>query len=342
MKTCDEKIKFSIMAPVYNVEKYLDACVESVLNQTYHNYELILIDDGSTDSSGKKCDEYAAKYPQIKVFHKPNGGLMSARRYALEHIEGDWCIFLDSDDALEKGALETIYNYIFEYDCDCVIYRAKKVFDEKIIYTYKEEANAPFVISDKRELYKKVLFSSNYNNLWRKAVKRSVFVGWDYSPYFHISMGEDLLQSLEIYKNANDFLFVNDCLYRYTLNSDSITQRYMKSNYRPDFTVQKKVLEFLETENIFSKEDFDEFRDYNIKLLIHELISISINFGDFKKQKEFFKIIQDSDYYKLFLSKKLKKPSTLGKRKYIYYLFKKNQYKILSFCLKHRNKKLNL
>lgn len=338
----DKKIKFSIMSPVYNVEKYLDECVESVLNQTYKNYELILIDDGSTDGSGKKCDEYAAKYSQIKVFHKPNGGLMSARRYALERIDGDWCIFLDSDDLLEVDSLEKIYNYIVTYNSDCIIYRMSRFFEDKIISNAPLEEKSPFLISAKRELYSKTLFSSLYNAMWRKAVKRSVFAGWDYSPFFHISMGEDLLQSLEIYKNANDFLFVNDSLYRYRLNSESITQRYMKSNYRPDFTVSEEVLKFIKSENVFSEDDMKEYRDYNIKLFTNEIILISINFTDFKKQKELFEMIQDSDYYKSFLSKGLNKPAKLGKRKYIYYLFKYKQYRILSILLKHRNKKLDL
>lgn len=335
----DKKIKFSIMSPVYNVEKYLDACIESVLNQTYKNYELILIDDGSTDGSGKKCDEYAAKYSQIKVFHKENGGVMSARRYALDRIEGGWCVFLDSDDILENCALEKIYNYIMQYDCDCIVYRAEKVLKGESIYTYKEEENAPFVISDKKELYKKVFFSSNYNNIWRKAVKRSVFAGWDYSPFFHISMGEDLLQSLEIYKNANKFLFVNDSLYRYRLNSESITQKYMKSNYRPDFTVSEEVLKFIISEDLFSEKDMNEYRDYNIKLLLNEVIAIGENFPTYKKQKEHFKTIINSEYYKTFLSNGLTDPSAFAKKKYVYYLLKHKMFFALFVLFKLRNRK---
>lgn len=340
MKQLNKEIKFSIMSPVYNVEKYFDACIESVLNQTYKNYELILIDDGSTDSCGKKCDEYAEKYPQIKVYHKPNGGIMSARRYALERIDGDYCIFLDPDDALYPNALETIYNYIVEYDCDCIVYARERVFKDKVLSRSDWEENAPLLISDKKELYKKVFFSSYYNVMWRKAVKRSVFQGWDFTPYFHISMGEDLLQSLEIYKNAESFLFVNDCLYRYTLNSESITQKLMSQNYVPDFTVKERVLDFIRSEGLFTDNDINDFRDYNIRLLISELISITESFPDFKKQKELFKIIENSDYYKSFLSKGFKDTTELGSKKYIYYLFKNKNYKTLSILLKYRFKKI--
>lgn len=340
MKQLNKEIKFSIMSPVYNVEKYFDACIKSVLNQTYKNYELILIDDGSTDSCGKKCDEYAEKYPQIKVYHKLNGGIMSARRYALEKIDGDYCIFLDPDDALYPNALETIYNYIVEYDCDCIVYARERVFEDKVLSRSDWEENAPLLISDKKELYKKVFFSSYYNVMWRKAVKRSVFQGWDFSPYFHISIGEDLLQSLEIYKNAKSFLFVNDCLYRYTLNLGSVTQKPKPDNYTPDFTVSEKVLKFIDEEGIFTDKDVNDFRDYNIRLLISELISITESFPDFKKQKELFKIIENSDYYKSFLSKGFKDTTELGSKKYIYYLFKNKNYKTLSILLKYRFKKI--
>ena len=91
-------MKFSVLVPVYNVEKYLKQCIESVLNQTYQSFELILVDDGSTDNSGAICDEYASKHKFIKVIHKPNGGLLHTRRVSLAHATGDWYVFLDSDD----------------------------------------------------------------------------------------------------------------------------------------------------------------------------------------------------------------------------------------------------
>ena len=102
----DNKIKFSIMTPVYKVEKYLDECVSSVLNQSYENFELILVDDGSPDRSGQMCDAWAAKDKRVKVIHKENGGAVSARCMGIEKAEGDYYMFLDSDDTLRPCALE--------------------------------------------------------------------------------------------------------------------------------------------------------------------------------------------------------------------------------------------
>ena len=93
--------KVSIIVPVYNVEKYLPKCIESILNQTYTNLEVILIDDGSTDSSGKICDEYARRDGRIKVIHKENGGNSSARNAGLDCCTGDFLAFVDSDDIIE-------------------------------------------------------------------------------------------------------------------------------------------------------------------------------------------------------------------------------------------------
>lgn len=100
----------SVIVPVYNVEDYLDRCIESIINQTYKNLEIILVDDGSTDSSGKKCDEYALRDGRIKVFHKENGGVSSARNMGLDIATGDYIGFVDSDDLLEQNMYEMLLN----------------------------------------------------------------------------------------------------------------------------------------------------------------------------------------------------------------------------------------
>ncbi len=103
-------MKLTVIAPVYNVEKFLREFIESVLNQDYTDYEFILVDDGSPDNSGKICDEYAEKDKRIKVIHKPNGGVDSARNRGMEEAKGDYFYFADSDDALLPGCLTTLVN----------------------------------------------------------------------------------------------------------------------------------------------------------------------------------------------------------------------------------------
>ena len=98
----------SIIVPVYNVEKYLDKCVQSLLNQTYKNIEIILVDDGSPDNSGIMCDEYAAKDSRVKVVHKQNGGLVSARNAGFDVMTGDWHMYVDSDDWIDLNTCEKL------------------------------------------------------------------------------------------------------------------------------------------------------------------------------------------------------------------------------------------
>ena len=109
----------SIVAPVYNVGKYLPAFIQSVLKQSYENWELLLIDDGSQDNSGAICDEFAQADHRIKVFHKPNGGVSSARNVGLKHMQGDWVIMPDPDDVLPHDAIELFLNYATD-DIDLV------------------------------------------------------------------------------------------------------------------------------------------------------------------------------------------------------------------------------
>lgn len=106
------KIKFSVIVPVYNVEKYIEECLDSILKQDYDNYEILLIDDGSTDNSGNICEIYAAKNEKIKVFHKKNGGLSSARNIGIEKATGDYLVFVDSDDYIAPWSLSEFYKVL--------------------------------------------------------------------------------------------------------------------------------------------------------------------------------------------------------------------------------------
>ena len=119
--------RISIIVPVYNVEKYLKKCVDSILGQTFTDFELLLIDDGSTDNSGSICDELAKTDNRIKVIHKENGGLSDARNIGIEVAKGDFIGFIDSDDYIDEDMYAFLYNNILKYDAElsmCEIGRA--------------------------------------------------------------------------------------------------------------------------------------------------------------------------------------------------------------------------
>lgn len=297
-----EDIKFSVLIPVYNVEKYIDDCIKSVVEQTYTNFEVILVDDGSTDNSGVICDLYAAKNQKIKMLHKGNGGLLSARRTGIELASGEFYIFVDSDDMLAQNALETIYDTIKKYQCDCVIYDMNRLVGSRIMPSKNRETEK--VVTDKRELYRKCFFSSSYNSLCRKAVRASVFQGLDYSLYYHICHGEDLLQSIEILKHSNSVVFIPDSLYFYRMNSNSITHTEIKyEEFKIDFTVRKMVLDLLTEEGVFKEQDYYEYRGFCIKMFVHHTLKVVSNFSTtYQNKKKLFEDIRNESYYYGFLA----------------------------------------
>ena len=106
----------TVVVPIYNVEDYLNKCIESIVNQTYKNLEIILVDDGSPDNSPKMCDDWAKKDKRIKVIHKENGGVSSARNIGIDKSKGEWITFVDADDWIEKTYIEDMYNISIEFE----------------------------------------------------------------------------------------------------------------------------------------------------------------------------------------------------------------------------------
>lgn len=297
----NNNIKFSIMTPVYKVERYLPECIESVLGQTYGNFEFILVDDGSPDHSGEICEEYAKKDSRIRVFHKPNGGLMHTRRYALERAQGDYYVFLDSDDYLSLDTLETLSRYIAETGADCIIYGFEWLRPEGTSHINCSSYDCGRVITDKRELYNIVFNDEAYNSLCRKCAKASCFDGRDHSRYYHIKRGEDLLQSLEIIENAGSFLFIPETLYCYRVNPASITHSDSYEGYRANFEVRETVLEFLGKSGVFTEEDYDRLRNNDMDRVAVELKRICRYAPTREAKREAIASIRDSAYYKHFL-----------------------------------------
>ena len=125
-----EQDLISVIIPVYNVEKYLKRCMDSVLKQTYSNIEIIIVDDGSTDTSGSLCDEYWKKDSRITVFHKENGGLSSARNFGLERVSGNYVCFIDSDDFIHENYISFMYDKIIKNDADICYCKSTKFTDD--------------------------------------------------------------------------------------------------------------------------------------------------------------------------------------------------------------------
>ena len=331
-----DDIYFSILIPVYNVEDYLSDCIDSVLNQTYQNFEIILVDDGSTDNSGKICDEYAEKHDNISVYHKPNRGLLHTRRVTIEKAVGDWYIFLDSDDSLQPETLQVLYDKIKEYDCDCIIYKWQRVFQGKVVDN-ATSAKPDVVVTEKRKLYNIVFNDSAYNSLCRKACKATLFDGRDYSEFYHIKHGEDLLQSIEVLENATKTVITDYCLYNYTYNPKSITHNVNIPELERIFLPFEQVCKLLERDKVFEKEDYILL--YNNRLVrfmktINMICKMDISINE--KISTFDKI-KKTEFYKIFLFADKQKYFNKSVYYYLFKIFIRGHYRIILFLVKIYN-----
>ena len=167
----------SIIIPVYNVEDYLHYAIESLEKQTYKNFEIILVNDGSTDNSGELCDEYSEKYSNVRVFHKENGGLSDARNFGVQQAKGEFITFLDPDDYLEVYSLELLAGIQEMYDCDIVSTRVKatELYNVYSNHYLTEENFKNVVIMDRdvfleEAFYDKVATVSACGKLYRKSI----------------------------------------------------------------------------------------------------------------------------------------------------------------------------
>ena len=246
-------MKYSFLVPVYNVEKYLGQCIESMLSQTYKNFEIILVDDGSTDSSGKICDDYAKQYPEcIKVIHKQNEGHTATRQIAIKNAESDVCLFVDSDDYVESNLLETV-NFEFQTDSqlDMVIYSF--CYSNNGIKTHRKQKyfneDKLFFGESKKEIYEALMFSAFINSLCVKATKTEILQNdpTDYSLIYDKWMAEDQYQSIYLVTEAKKIKYIDKALYNYRTDNASVTREFDVKTFhdRNMLYVYEKFLEML-------------------------------------------------------------------------------------------------
>lgn len=238
----------SVIVPVYNTEKYLPRCIDSILAQTFTDFELLLIDDGSKDNSANICDEYAAKDQRVRVFHKQNGGVSSARNLGLDNASGEWVTFVDSDDWIDKFFLSII-------DVDSL--------NADLIIT---------AVSEEKELtsetyIKEMLMRRLPPQIWGKFFRRSVIKDALRLPY-DIFWGEDLMNNVLIGFNLQKRIVLKkDVLYNYEINETSVS-----TNRTPSLAYEEHYLQVLKSK---IGKDFIKYQDaynYTALYIIEDLI----------------------------------------------------------------------
>ena len=261
----------SIIVPIYNVEKYLNKCIESIVNQTYENIEIILIDDGSNDNSGIICDEYAKKDNRIIVVHKENGGVSSARNKGLKIAKGEWISFVDADDWIEQTFCQTLLNKVTQEQADIAVCGYNRITDNRI---EKINANNQEVFLNSNEyLVKSLNPQTGFGFCHMKLIKKEVLKSISFNE--RIEVGEDALFNIQLSTYIKKAVFLKQPLYNYRINNQSVVKRY-DENYANKYLKSMKIIEEYiwqeyneeNEENIEIKQNYYNFVAYHIMLII--------------------------------------------------------------------------
>lgn len=246
----------SIIVPVYNVEQYLRTCLDSILHQTFQDFELILVDDGSTDQSGYICDEYAINHNCIIVRHKKNAGPNAARIDGIKLAEGQFITFIDSDDWIEPQHIEQLVNSLKEKNADivqCDYYINK---DNEQTYVKNEPSSY-----DTKDLILQFLHGTIHAGLPLKLIRKELFLSESFE-FPKADFNEDLHMSISLLMNAKKFIYVPSSTYHYRMNANSIT------NTRTKESRLKKYKEFVSNmEDIYNRLQLSNDKEIKIALL---------------------------------------------------------------------------
>ena len=274
-----EKALISVIIPVYKVEKYVEKCIQSVINQTYENLQIILVDDGSPDNCGKICDEYAKKDHRIEVIHKSNGGLSDARNKGLEIAKGEYIGFGDSDDYIEADMYEVLYNLLKQYNADVSICNFYTVSQGKISVKNADNGINEY---NRIEILKEILLDKNIQSYaWNKLYKKELF---DEIKYPIGKKYEDIGTTFFLLEKCNKVVVTGKSEYYYINRQDSIVNNVTETTITDYIELIMQRYDYIE-ENIKELSSYN--KDYLKRILKTAEKDIkSLNeVGDYTKKK---------------------------------------------------------
>ncbi len=261
----------SVIIPVYKVEKYVERCLDSIVSYLADNIEVVLVDDGSPDNSGKICDEYASKYENVKSLHKSNGGLSDARNFGLEHSTGEYVWFVDSDDYIEAGGLERIISDLRENPCDVLVCQAKKVNDDGFI-GYDMDYTIPRGLYS-NEQYMKVL--KNHHESVSFCVpfhicKREL-LQFNKLLFYKGILHEDELWTPQVLLKAKNIFYSAQSIYCYYMRDNSITHLKTEKNGISQLFIAETLKTIFDR---YEQKDLYYMRDRMVDIYLQAFLSL--------------------------------------------------------------------
>ena len=231
--------KISIIVPIYKIERYLRQCIDSILTQTFTDFELLLIDDGSPDECPAICDEYAKKDARIRVFHKPNGGLTSARNCGLDNAKGEWIMHIDGDDWVAPTYIEELYNAAIKNDADIAICGFRFAYEDG---RYIEEH--PTLWDNNKSASLNRYIASTWTTAWGSIHKSSLYKDNNIRSPKNITFCEDFHLMVRLCYFADKVVSIDRPLYNYRQQSSSIMHNIDERTWMSARIVYKEIIDF--------------------------------------------------------------------------------------------------
>lgn len=325
-----EEPLISVIVPIYKVEPYLKKCIDSLINQTYRNIEIILVDDGSPDSCPQICDDYREKYHNVKVVHKENGGLVSARKAGILASCGDYISHVDGDDFVETTHFEIIKKSIEKNNADIVmtdystiVNNSKEVYEQPIKFDYITNDGIKSIAETMMSVTPFFTFGI-FPSIWTKCVRRELALKYQLSIPDTIVMGEDAAFTFPCLLEATSVCHIKENGYIYRINPSSITNSY-------DSKLQIKVIALFDYLCKYFDKSSAQFLDYINFLSIRVLSNEIIGNGDIKAS-----IMKLEDYLSYDLVRIASETGKMPfKDKVLFYCVKKRIYPVLKMIKYH-------
>lgn len=279
----------SIIIPVYNVDQYLDDCLNSVLKQTYTNLEIIVVDDGSTDKSLEICHSYAAKDKRLKVIHQENAGVSAARNVGLSIMTGKYVLFIDSDDRIEQNMVEILVKEIEENEKNDAVFCGYKEFEDETDRIIKEVVPSKSKRVD-RDNGVAEIFGEYATMLWNKMFRCSII---DKSDLFDVTLkiGEDELWMVDVLKKANNIMLIGTPLYYYRSRAEGASKGQVFSEAKmTDYESQKKVLKSI---NEYGSEALTLYAQQRLYYTGQDIMKLAYYGGYFDAYEKINREIED-------------------------------------------------
>jgi len=233
----------SVIVPVYRVEQYLKKCVYSLLAQTYDNYEILLIDDGSDDNCPRMCDQYGKMDDRVKVFHKKNGGLSDARNYGIQRMQGTHAVFVDSDDYVTNTYLADLAKLVEEYNADIAIIKAIAVNEEGNILEFSKSSGKIEKLSV-AEALKRMLYRQGFGvAAWGKIYSKEIIKKYPYPIGIYY---EDLATTYKMISNSGLIVYWDKINYYYVQRSGSIIHRKPSEKELAGIDLAEEIIRYME------------------------------------------------------------------------------------------------